>query len=432
MGGGPARLRAAPGLAPQARAPRASRSGGPVSVPTSVYTSVYHPRRHAAAHTDEYLFAQIIPYLGNKRKLLPLIAEAVVLTGLTSGTFADLFAGSGVVSRWAKARGFRVVCNDWEPYARALNGCFVGLNAAPMAATVFDALNALAPREDGHLARHYCPRDDRQPDPMRERCFWTRANGRKLDTLRQQIADWEHLTAGQRDYLLGPLLYAASHVSNTSGLFKAYHHGWGGRTGTALYRILSDVRLAPPILMDNGLDNRVTQMDAQALAEGWGAIVGPPPDIAYLDPPYNQHPYGSNYHLLNTLALWDKPAVPPFGPGSKSAIRTDWRLERCSAFNHAGEALAALCRLVDALPARWVLLSYSTDGSIPIAALLDALTRRGATWVLPCRYKRYRVSAPRMSARSHTVEFVLALDKSQAPQPGRIDAHRACLAEAQA
>lgn len=325
----------------------------------SVPTPPYHPRLHAAARTDDYLFAQLIPYLGNKRRLLPLIAEAVALTGLTAGTFADLFAGSGVVSRWARAQGFRVVCDDWEPYAAALNGCFVGLNAPPrLPPSVFD--------------------------------------------------------------------------SNTSGLFKAYHHGWGGRTGTALYRILSDLTLAPPILWDNGRGNRVTQMDAQALADGWGALIGPPPDIVYLDPPYNQHPYGSNYHLLNTLALWDRPDVPPFGPGSKSAIRTDWRRERRSAFNHAAGALAALCQLVDALPARWVLLSYSTDGNIPTGDLLCAFARRGATWLLPRRYKRYRVSAPRMSPRSHTVEFVLVLDKSSAAQPGRTDAHQAQLAEVQA
>ncbi len=91
----------------------------------------YHSRRHAAAHTTDFLFAQLIPYLGSKRKLLPLIADAVARTGVAGGTFADLFAGSGVVSRWAKTRGFRVVANDWEPYAQAINGCFAALNAAP-------------------------------------------------------------------------------------------------------------------------------------------------------------------------------------------------------------------------------------------------------------------------------------------------------------
>ena len=101
---------------------------------TDTDSATYHAPRHAAARTDDYVFAQLIPYLGNKRKLLPLIAEAVARTGVTGGMFADLFAGSGVVARWAKRQGFRVVANDWEPYAHALSACAIGLNAPPAAA----------------------------------------------------------------------------------------------------------------------------------------------------------------------------------------------------------------------------------------------------------------------------------------------------------
>src|SRR5579863_2798420 len=92
---------------------------------------VYNSRDHAAVRTEDYVFAQLIPYIGNKRKLLPLIANAVAATGMKSGVFADMFAGSGVVSRWAKQEGFRVVANDWEPYAEQINGCHIGLNSTP-------------------------------------------------------------------------------------------------------------------------------------------------------------------------------------------------------------------------------------------------------------------------------------------------------------
>ncbi len=76
---------------------------------------LHHPRRHAAVRTSDYVFSQLIPYIGNKRKLLHLIAEAVAQTGCRGGTFVDLYAGSTVVARWAKKAGFRVVANDWEP-----------------------------------------------------------------------------------------------------------------------------------------------------------------------------------------------------------------------------------------------------------------------------------------------------------------------------
>ncbi|BDI29923.1 restriction endonuclease subunit M [Capsulimonas corticalis] len=394
----------------------------------------YHSRRHSAARTDDYLYSQLIPYLGNKRKLIPLIAAAVASTGAVQGVFADLFAGSGVVSRWAKRQGYQVVANDWEPYTEAINGCYVGLNEPPDgAAELLETLNALPPAPHGYITDNYCPVDDENPDPDHERCFFTHANGARIDAIRQTIADWsEHgqLTPEAHAYLIAPLLYAASYVSNTSGIFKAYHRGWGGSTGDALYRIMSVLRVPTPVLRHSAESHRVTCMDAGRLAKNWGALVDRPMTIAYLDPPYNQHPYGSNYHLLNTLALWDKPEVGPVARGTKSAIRQDWRMERRSLFNHKDTALNALTNLVEALPARWVLISYSTHGNIPADTMLEAMAERGAATLLPRRYNRYRVSTPRMPVAPHTVEFVLTIDRDAPADRRAVDVMRGQLAEA--
>src|ERR1700686_2808666 len=32
-----------------------------------------------------------------------------------------------------------------------------------------------------------------------------------------------------------------------------------------------------------------------------------PVDLAYLDPPYNQHRYDANYHVWETIVAWDAP-----------------------------------------------------------------------------------------------------------------------------
>ena len=68
-------------------------------------STVYHKRKHAARTTDDYLFHQLVPYLGNKRRLLHLILAALEQTGTLGRNrkkppvFVDLFAGSGVVYR---------------------------------------------------------------------------------------------------------------------------------------------------------------------------------------------------------------------------------------------------------------------------------------------------------------------------------------------
>ncbi|MGH2443312.1 MAG: DNA adenine methylase, partial [Chloroflexota bacterium] len=377
----------------------------------------YRRRSHAAVRSHDYVFSQLIPYIGNKRKLLPLIAGAIHHTGCRTGAFVDLFTGSTVVARMAKSMGFSVLANDWEPYSFEIALGSVALSRVPefraLGGTerVLTRLNTLPPLH-GYVATHLCPQDDERPDHERERQFFTRQNGERIDAIRETIAEWQ--TAGLLDrqelaFLLCGLTYAVSYVSNTSGVFKAFHRGWGGPPGTALYRIRSQLRLRPPILYDNGLVHRATASDAQTLAPHLTDLLGARPDIVYLDPPYNQHPYGSNYHVLNTVALWDKPAVSPTitGRGDKSAIRRDWRDSRRSTYNSSQEALPAFRALINSIDAHWILLSYSTDGNMSLRDVLDTVAQRGAVAVFTQPYKRYRVSTPRMSHRPRTMEILV-------------------------
>ncbi len=406
---------------------------------------VHHSRRHAAVRTREYVFSQLIPYIGNKRKLLHLIEMGLRTTGLAGGTFVDLFTGSTVVARYAKKRGHRVVANDWEPYAHETARGTVVLNRPPAfrrlggVEGVFARLNNLPPVR-GYVATHLCPVDDECPDVRRERMFFTQENGRRIDAIREQVAQWEAdgvIGPDERAYILAALIYAVSYASNTSGVFKGFHNGWGGKTGTALYRIRRPLMLDPPVLHDNGQQQLAFCEDGQALAGVLAERLGRPADVVYIDPPYNQHPYGSNYHVLTTVALWDKPAVNPSiwvngRTVDKSAIRKDWRRERRSAYNTAREALPALGALVGRIEARWILMSYSTDGNMPLEGVLETLAARGALRVFAQRYKRYRVSTPRMSPKPYNVEFVAVVDTARRATRRRVERIAAALTAAEA
>ncbi len=395
----------------------------------SVLLQVHHrPKLHAAVRTKEYLYSQLIPYIGNKRKLLTLIARGIDQTGCREGTFVDLFAGSSVVARLAKLLGMRVVTNDWEPFSYEICRGTVALNTIPAfralggVERVFGHLNSLTPIY-GYLARHLCPRDDDKPEVERERMFFTRENGERIDAIREEIRSWEEagkLSEGERAFLLSSLIYAVSYVSNTSGVFKGFHNGWGGKTGTALYRIRSRLHINPPILLDNGQSNMALMQDAQTLAKDLQRVIGERPSMVYIDPPYNQHPYGSNYHVLNTVVLWDKPPLHPSiringKIQDKSAIRKDWRKLRRSAYNLRQEALPAFRKLIGDLDARWLLVSYSTDGLMPLDGLLSTLAERGRLQVLVQKYKRYRVSTPRMSPKPYNAELLAVLDTEGKP-----------------
>ena len=392
-------------------------------------TIKYKSSEHAAVRTQEYLFNQLFPYIGNKRKLLPLIFEAILKTNIIGGLFVDFFSGSGVVSRLAKKNGFQVFSNDWEPYSYFYNQAYISQNNFPAFKKLggikkaYEYLNSLEGIH-GYISEYYCPWNDKKPDVKTERMFYTHKNGMKIDAMREKIEEWESnekIDLNEKAILLASFIYSASYVSNTSGVFKGFHNGWGGKTGTALYRILSDIELVPPTLFDNKKKNKVFQFDAQTLAEKLSEKEKI--NIAYLDPPYNQHPYGSNYHVLNTIALWDKPELNKSilvngKKTNKSAIRTDWRTKRRSAYNHKSEATEALYKLIRTINSDYVLLSYSTDGHMELKDVLEILATQGKLSMVTKSYKRYRVSTPRMSHKPYNVEAVLILDKNKTNQRG--------------
>jgi adenine-specific DNA-methyltransferase len=97
---------------------------------------------------------------------------------------------------------------------------------------------------------------------------------------------------------------------------------------------------------------------------------------------------------------------------NKSAIRTDWRTARRSAYNY-DTALVAYRRLLETVRARYILTSYSTDGKIPVEAMAAAAAEHGKLSCVLHPYKRYRVSTQRMSVKPMNVEFVLTIDTSR-------------------
>jgi len=148
-----------------------------------------------------YLTQQIIPYIGNKRRLLPLIKRAIQCadpSGERGGRFLDLFSGSGVVSRLAKYLGYEVYANDWEYYSYLLIYAYICIDNSELKEMyglwggiegILSHLNGLplpAP-QDQYISRYFCPKDDMRPDYRTERLFYTRINGLFIDKVRNEI-----------------------------------------------------------------------------------------------------------------------------------------------------------------------------------------------------------------------------------------------------
>ena len=377
----------------------------------------------------EYLKRQLIAYIGNKRALLPFLAQLLrqlVPAGRAPGVFLDAFAGSGSVARLARTLGFEVHANDWEPYAWVMNRAFLTLTPASAAEAfaplgglepVLARLNALTVPREQFLARWYAPRETERADWRTERLFYTRANALWLDAVREAIDDLCPQDGPARTLLLALLVYEASVHSNTSGVFKAFHKGFGGHGGDALGRILAKMSLEPPVLWDSPRSASASALDAEKFLRGRSA------DVVYLDPPYNQHQYGSNYHLLNTVVLGDR-----FVPQLKAGIRRDW-VKTKSAFCSRTTAPAAFASLLEAADARHLVVSYNTEGVVPFEELYALLDRRGRVELAVSDYVTYRGGRQSPDRHTHNLEFALVVDTGARPRTGNKAAIDRFLAE---
>ena len=137
-------------------------------------------------------------------------------------------------------------------------------------------------------------------------------------------------------------------------------------------------------------------------------------DLVYLDPPYNQHQYGSNYHLLNTIALWDKPVINKniYIDGKKtdkSGIRKDWIKTR-SLYCYKKTARDTLINLLENIDTNYIVMSYSTDGIIEYDDLISILENKGKLNIVSSEYIKYRGAKRSIVNKTKNVEYLFVVD----------------------
>ena len=370
---------------------------------------------HADSLEDpDYLSRQLITCIGNKRALLKPIAGAVERVKRRLGKdrlrVFDAFSGSGVVGRFLKAHASLLISNDLEDYAAAAARCYlrnrstVDLPGLSRIVADLNASVAAEPLPPGFIEVLYSPRDEARIT-NEDRVFYTRENARRLDHYRRLIDAWP---AGSdvRDLLMGPLLSRASVHANTAGVFKGFYKNrqtrvgqFGGSGSDALARIMGEIRLAPPVLSRFDCDYRVFQDDANALAGTLEDL-----DLAYLDPPYNQHPYGSNYFMLNLLVKYERPDRM----SRVSGIPAGWRR---SGYNVRAKALPLLRQLLHAIDARFLLVSYNDEGFISPHEMRAMLGEIGTVEVFEAEYNAFRGSRSFAKRSIHVTEQLFLVER---------------------
>ena len=303
----------------------------------------------------------MIKYIGSKRALLERIVGLTRALSPQGGRVCDLFSGGARVGHALKAAGFAVHANDHNAYAHTLGVALVqadGAHWADRAERLIAELNAVAP-EPGWFTRTYCE----------EARFFHPDNGARIDAVRERIAALS-LEPELEAIAVTALIQAADRVDSTAGVQMAYMKAWAPRA-------LKTLELRMPALQPGVGPCLATQANAEDIAAEIEA------DLAYLDPPYNQHSYLGNYHVWESLVLWDKPET--YGVANK---RIDVRTRK-SAFNSKPGIGPAFRSVVERLRTPNMIVSFNDEGFLSRAGLEAILGERGHVQVIEIDHARY-------------------------------------------
>ena len=329
-------------------------------------------------------------YIGSKHKLSNFIKDTItntVSTDLLNLVFCDLFAGTGIVGRTFKPLVKQVIANDVEFYSYVLNKNYIGNFKKLDTVNYLNKLNSLDGVE-GFIFQNYCE------NGSEGRLYFSEENGKKIDVIRQQIETWKSSNEINNDvyfFLLASLIESADKVANTASVYGAYLKKL---KKTAQKKMV----IKPANFYETKNEHLVFNEDCNKLIK---KISG---DILYLDPPYNARQYGSNYHLLTTIAKYDN-----FEPQGKTGLRSYYRSSYCK----KNEVKKSFEDLIKNANFKYIFLSYNNEGLMTENEVCSIMSTYGKYSLKTTNYQRFK--ADKTENRNHkataTVEYLHILEK---------------------
>ncbi|PIP79102.1 MAG: hypothetical protein COW85_02345 [Ignavibacteria bacterium CG22_combo_CG10-13_8_21_14_all_37_15] len=338
-------------------------------------------------------------YYGAKSKLLPFIEQAVMRTGVNGkSNFVDLFAGTSAVGGHFKKLGYTVISNDTLEFSYAIAKTYIETNNEPTFKKLksylklkddnkilFEYLNKIKERKKGFIFENYSPNGGRK--------YFSDENALKIDTYRYLFEEWKNIgkvTELEYYYLITALLNGVNLVSNVSGTYAAYLKTWDKRA-------LNTLKLEQIEIIPSENKNKVYKRDANEL------IKEIHPDILYLDPPYNNRQYASNYFILELIAegWFDK---KPTIYGETGMREYDHQKSKYCSKSSALNTLEDL--ILNSLKAQYIILSYNNEGVIPQSEIQKVLSNVGTVETLTENHKRYKSINQTVNDPQLTLEFL--------------------------
>ncbi|AII14212.1 adenine-specific DNA methyltransferase [Campylobacter iguaniorum] len=329
-------------------------------------------------------------YIGSKFKLSSWIKDEitkVVGRNLKDKILCDIFAGTGIIARTFKKDVKKVICNDLEYYSYVLNRNYIqNHQSKDMAFDLIDELNNLESKK-GFIYQNYCLGSGSG------RWYFSDENGAKIDAIRSKLEllkKSNKISDNVYYFLLASLLESADKVANTASVYGAFLKNIKKSAQQKLV-------LKPANFETNSNEHLVFQSNANELIT---QISG---DILYLDPPYNARQYGANYHLLNTIAIYDE-----FVPRGKTGLREYEKSKYCSKQFVKTE----FENLIKNAKFKYIFLSYNDEGLMKSDEIKEIMSLYGKYSLKQKEYQRYKADNSRINKADKTIEYLHILVKN--------------------
>ncbi len=330
-------------------------------------------------------------YIGSKYSLLEFLRDTIGnVTGYENGegrTFADLFAGTGVVGAAYKEMGYQVISNDIQYYSYVMNKHLIE-NVPTLDDSPLNELSSLTGAE-GFIYNNYCSGSNS------ERNYFTDSNGQKCDAIRtalERMYNEHEIDDSVYFYFLASLVNSIDKYANTASVYGAFlkHVKKSAQKDFKL-------ELLPVI---SGSKGKVYNEDINALIR---RVSG---DILYLDPPYNARQYCTNYHVLETIARYDNPVL-----NGKTGLR-DYA-EQKSLFCSKRSVDKVFDDLISHANFKYIFLSYNNEGLMSIDDIKAIMSKYGKYTCFTKDYRRFKADKDenRQIAADATTEYIHCLIK---------------------
>jgi len=333
-------------------------------------------------------------FIGNKELLIPEILKVLESKKLLNKnlTFFDAFCGTGAVSDAVKSN-FNIIINDYLNWCTVYtHGRIVGTtcNFKNLGFNPFDYFNQKSGIKKGFFYCNYSPANS-------NRMYFSSENAGKIDYIRESIEDWRIksiINKNEYYFLLASLIESISKISNTAGVYGAFLKHWDSRAlkPLTLQPVVFNPQKALSITDYNEkIENIIEDVDC---------------DVLYLDPPYTQNQYGTQYHILQTLVLNDNPTISEItGSRPTAPMRSDWSKDLKSHI--------LFDRLISKTKAKYILFSYSSDGFMSKSFIEANMKRYGKDGSYSCQripYNKYTNTKSR--AKDNHSEYLFYMEKN--------------------